>query len=349
VKKAIIALGITLVILGCGSPQTEMETDIEIPVSVEEVSTGSIEKFITTTGTVEAVKDYVVKSEAPGYYRLAVNPETSKPFALGDRVAKGRVIIYLDNPEQENTIRIKSQELNLDISKREYEKQKSLYDKGGVTLRELKNAERSYIDAKYNYENALIQLAKLQVKAPFDGVIVDIPYYTEGVKIQAGTDMVRVMDYSTLIMDVTIPGKLLGEVGVGQPVRVVNYTMPEKVLNGEITQVSPAIDPDTRTFKAVVMIDNPDLTLRPGMFVKADIIIDRRDDTIVVPKDIVLARRNRKTVFVVERGYARERTITTGLENPEEIEVVKGLKKGERLVVDGFETLRNNSKVKIVQ
>ena len=348
-KLKLAAAGILLLTAACTQPDTRLETSFEVPVSVEDVALKSIEEFAVTTGTVKATKDVFLKNESPGFYRLGVNPTSSRPFALGDFVSKDQAIIYLDNPEQENTIKIESHKLNLENTRREFEKQQSVYDKGGVTLRELKNAERTYIDAQYSYENALIQLAKMKVTAPFEGIIVDLPYYTQGVKLAVNSDMVHLMNYSTLNMEVNLPGKLLGRVEAGQAVRVMNYTLPDKTLDATIAQVSPAIDPETRTFKAKVDIDNPDWLLRPGMFVKAEIVTARADSAVVVPKDAILTRRNRKTVFIVERGFARERRITTGLENPEEMEVTEGLAVNERLVVEGFETLRDGSKVKIVR
>ena len=213
----------------------------------------------------------------------------------------------------------------------------------------MKDAEISYIDAQYNYDNALIQLAKMKITASFDGIIVDLPYYTEGIKVDAGSEMVQIMDYKKLNMEVQLPGRLLGRIKEDQPARVTNYTIPDKILYGKITQVSPALDPESRTFKAFIDIDNFDLLLRPGMFVKTEVIVASKDSTIVIPKDIIMTRRNSKIVFVVERGTAFERSITTGLENPDEVEITEGLKSNERLVVDGFETLRNRSKVKIIR
>ena len=348
-KRIFIPFALLIISMSCGNPDTQVDMDIASPVSVEEVTYKPIEEFITATGTVNATQDVKLKSETAGFYLLAVNPETSGPYALGDIVKKDSVIIYLDNPEQENTIKIESQKLNLDISQREHEKQKSLYEKGGVTLRELKDAEISYIDAQYNYDNALIQLAKMKITASFDGIIVDLPYYTEGIKVDAGSEMVQIMDYKKLNMEVHLPGRLLGRIKEDQPARVTNYTIPDKILNGKITQVSPALDPESRTFKAFIDIDNFDLLLRPGMFVKTEVIVASKDSTIVIPKDIIMTRRNSKIVFVVERGTAFERSITTGLENPDEVEITEGLKSDERLVVDGFETLRNRSKVKIIR
>jgi len=323
--------------------------DIASPVSVQEVTLKPIEEFVTTTGTVNATQDVTLKSETSGYYRLEMNPKTSKPFALGDLVKKGQIIIDIDNPEQLNNIKIDSQELNLDISKREFEKQQSLYDKGGVTLRELKNAEKSYIDAKYSYDNAQIQLTKMKITAPFDGIITALPYYTNGIKIDSGAEMVHIMNYRDLTMEVQLPGRYLGAIKENQPVRVSNYTIQNKTFPGKITQVSPALDPTSRTFMSYIHIDNPDMLLRPGMFVKADVIVASKDSTVVIPKDIIMARGTRKIVFVVERNTAMERPIKTGLENPGEVEVSEGLKPSDRLVINGFETLRDRSKVKIIQ
>ena len=348
-KRNLTALVFFILLVACGGTGTRVDSNVEVPVSVEDISLKPIEEFVVTTGTVNATQEALMKSESAGFYRLAVNPTTSRTYELGDFIKKGQVIIYLDNPERENEIKIESHRLNLENTKNDLEKQKSLYEKGGVTLTELKNAERQYVDAKYNYDNALIQLDKLKITAPFDGIIVDIPYYTRGVKMPTNSDMVHIMNYSKLNMEVNLPGKLLGEVRADQPVRVMNYTMLDKVLSGIITQVSPALDPDTRTFKAKVDIDNPDWLLRPGMFVKAEITTARKDSAIVISKDIILTRRNLKRVFVVSKGMAREKIITTGLENPDETEVTEGLEAGERLVVKGFETLRNGSNVKITR
>ncbi len=348
--KRLAGITLTLVLLaGCGGQELSMQTDIEVPVSVVEVENSSIEEYVTVTGTVDATKEYIVQSESDGFYRLMKNPKTGKLYGIGDYVKKGTVVIKIENPEEENSIRIESQELSLDIAKSEYEKQQSLYEKGGVTLREMREAEKSYIDAKYTYENAVMQLEKLTVTVPFDGIIVDLTTYTDGVKISSGSEMFQIMNYSTLGMEVSIPGKLINEVKPDMAVRVVNYTMPDTFLEGTIGQVSPALDSVTRTFKATVDIKNDDLVLRPGMFVKADIILKKSENTIVIPKDIVNTRRNREFVYIVERGFARERTIETGLENPDDIEILKGIETGERLVISGYETLRNGSRVKIVQ
>ena len=347
--KRMIFVLMAFVLFSCGDRDDSMETDVVVPVSVEEISLKPIQQFVSTTGTVQAIKEATLRTESTGYYRLLNNPITNAPFAMGDLVKKGQMIVHLDNPELESSIKIESQKLNLDISEREHEKQKSLYEKGGVTLRELKNAERAFIDARYAYDNAIIQLDKLKIIVPFKGILVDLTYYTPGTKVDANSEIAQIMDYSQLHTEINLPFKEMNRVTNGQKVSVTNYTQPEDTLWGAIEQVAPALDPVSRTFKATVLIDNPELIIRPGMFMKIDIVVAAKDQAIVIPKDVVISRRGEKTVYVVEKGAAIRRTISTGLENKEQIEVVDGLKENERLVVKGFETLRNRSKVKIVQ
>ena len=340
---------IGFLIWGCQSSDFDDELQISIPVSIEEVNKGPIEEFITTTATVYAIKNTILASEVEGTYRLSTNPRTNRKFGVGDKVNQNEIIIHIDNPEYENNIKIESAKLNLDISKSEYEKQQSLYDKGGVTIRELKNSEMTYMDADYTYKNSLIQLQKMKVKTPFSGVIVDLPYYTPGTKVTINQKMIELMDFSKLYAEVYFPSKDLNRIKIGQPLRVTHYSLSKDTLWGEVTQVAPTLNPDTRSFEAVILVDNEKHLLRPGMFVKVETIVDKKDSVIVIPKDIILSKRRGKTVFVVDKGAAFERVIRSGLENSEQVEVLEGLNEGDRLVTKGFETLRNRSKVKIVR
>jgi RND family efflux transporter MFP subunit len=333
----------------CKQPDLGVDTTIEVPVDVIEAGLSSIEEFINTTGTVYALKEAELNSEMAGEYTLQKNPATGKPYVLGDYVPEGAVIIKLEDEEYVNNLRLKSKAVDLEISKQEYEKQQSLYDKGGATLRELKNAEINYINSEYDVEMSHINLAKMTVRAPFSGVIADLPYYTPGTRVAANTLMVKLIDYGRLYLETKLPEKYYSHVEKGFKVYITSYTSPQDTLIGAITQISPSIDPDARTFKCFVNVDNTGKKILPGMFVKADLVINSADSTIVIPKDIIVSRNRNRTVFVVERGVAKERRITTGLESLDKVEVLSGLEPGESVVSKGFETLRNDSKVKVLR
>jgi RND family efflux transporter MFP subunit len=336
------------VMAACGNQGSQVNNDLAIPVSVADVVKKSIVQYINTTGTATAASQVTLYTEMAGSYYLNKNPRTGGLYKLGDIVEKGEVIVKLENPETQNSIAIDTKKLNLEISGLEYQKQKSLYEKGGVTLREMKTAEVSQATAATDYENAKIQLAKMQILAPFRGAIVDLPQVTNGTKVNTTTAVVTVMDYSKLLMEINLPEKIISTIHVGQEVFITNYTLPKDTLKAKINELSPVISTETRTFKGKLVIDNPELKLRPGMFVKADIEVARRDSAIVISKEVILAGNRGKTVYIVEKGAVRGRIITTGLENETSVEVLEGLKKNERIVTKGFETLRDNSKVKII-
>lgn len=349
-KKILLLVAIaTLVIPGCRNQDQNLNADVEIPVSVEDIKLKSIEEFINTTGTVFPKGDILLKSKITALYYIEKNPRTGRPWQLGDRIMAGEMIARLEDREYVNSLKLETNQLNLELSESELRKQESLYEKGGVTLRELKTAGINYENAKTTVENSKLQLEKTRIVSPIDGTIVDLSYYTQGTQVEAGSNIAKVMDYKVMYMDVQLPEKYISVIRAGQIAKLTNYTIPEDTITGKITQISPAIDANTRTFKGNITIDNPHLFLRPGMFVKADIITNHKDSVIVIPKSVILSRQRGKTVFIVDRGVAAERIIETGLENLTEVEVLRGLAINDRIVTRGFETLGNKSKVKIIK
>lgn len=347
--RLLLLLGMVAVIFSCNNQGQSEDTELAVPVSIENVKLQSINQYINTTGTAKAIDEATLSSEMGGAYHLMNNPQTGKPFKMGDRVRKGQEIIRLEDKEYENSVAIESAKLNLEISDDEYNKQKSLYEKGGVTLYELRNSEVSKTSAKYNYENAQLQLAKMKVVAPFSGIIVNLPYFTEGTQVASGTELVSLMSYDKMFMEINLPEKTISEISLGQKAIITNYTIAEDTLEGRISELSPVISTETRTFKGVLQIDNPDLKLRPGMFVKADIITAHKDSTIVIPKDIIMTGSRGKYVFIVGRNStAEDRWLTIGIQNQESVEVIEGLTRNDRLIIKGFETLRDRSKVKVI-
>ena len=338
-----------LAITGCRNKDQNLTADIEIPVSVEELKLKSIEEYVNTTGTAFPKGEIELKSKITASYYLEKNPRTVRLWHLGDRIRTGELIARLEDQEYVNSVKLETNELNLELTESELRKQESLYEKGGVTLKDLKTASINYANAKTTVENARLQLAKTKIVAPIDGVIVDLQYYTQSTQVETGSTIAKIMDYQTMYMDVQLPEKYISVLKPGQIVKLTNYTIPGDTITGRITQLSPAINPDTRTFKGNVSIDNSEYLLRPGMFIKADIVTNHKDSVIVIPKSIILSRQRGRTVFVIDRGVAAERIIETGLENITDVEVTRGLTKNERVVTSGFETLSNRSKVKIIK
>lgn len=334
---------------GCNQGETRDDRDVAVPVSVSEAGYESISEFVQTTGTVNAVRSADLNTEVKGDYYLQTNPATGNPYALGDQIQKGQTLIKLENREYELNIQLESVKLEQKLSKQEYDKQKALYEKGGVTLRELTNAEKAFINAQSALEEARLNMNKLSVVAPITGIITQLPHHTQGTQISANTTVAKIMDYRELIMEVSLPEKTLAAIQPGQSVKVDHYSLESETLEGRVTEISPAVDPTTRMFDAKLRVQNPNKTLRPGMFVKANVLVEYKDNVITLPREVVLDKNDRKVVYVVQQERARERTVVTGIESDQRIEIIEGIEKDERVVTDGYETLRDRSKVRILR
>ena len=353
-KKSVghIALGALILFFfaTCNNQPQSGANDIETPVSVRELKADkSINRLITNSGTAMPMSSVDLNSEMSGLYKLQTNPRTGRPFRLGETVRKDEVIIRLEDSEYENNIQIESRKLQLEIAEQEQVKQQELQTLGGATGGHVKNAEISASNARYALANANINLGKMNVKAPFDGVITNLPHYTTDVKVANNQPMVSIMNYANLFLEVNFAESNMPYIQVNQPVNVTQPTLPYDTLRGVISEISPAISAETRTFKCKILIQNSELKLRPGMFVKADVVIDRSENVIIIPKNIVQTNRNRKFVYVVERNVAVIRNLTTGIEDDDNVEILDGLAENDQLIIRGYETLRANSRVKVLR
>ena len=252
----IIAVSIAL-FAGCRNQEQNLNADIESPVTVENIKLKSIEEFINTTGTAFPKGEITLKSKITASYYLEKNPDAGRAWQLGDKIKAGALIARLEDKEYVNSLKMATNQLNLELTETELKKQESLYEKGGVTLKDLKTAGINYENAKTTVESSKLQLDKTYIIAPIDGVIVDLPYYTQSTQVETGSTIAKIMDYHVMYMDVQLPEKYISVIKPGQVVKLTNYTIPGDTIIGNITQLSPAINADTRTFKGNISINNP--------------------------------------------------------------------------------------------
>ena len=127
-KIGILPLLVLAILSSCSPEDSSIKSEIKIPVSVVSIKPQSISRFIETTGTVYSSKEGLIKSELRGMYKLQRNPATGKPFALGDAVKAGQVVIRIQDREFENNLQLDGKKLNLELAENNLKKQESLYD-----------------------------------------------------------------------------------------------------------------------------------------------------------------------------------------------------------------------------
>lgn len=173
-------------------------------------------------------------------------------------------------------------------------------------------------------------LRPFEVRAPFDGVIVSYDI-TPGQTVAAGTSLFTVADLSTVWADLRIYQKNLGQILKGQRVRIVGgHSLP--TFNGVIDYVAPTVDEHTRTGLARIVVDNPEGTWKPGMFIQGRVAIEEHSVPIMVPRSAVLTVENSSAVFVQTAEGFEPRPIVIGHSDSEFLQVVRGLEAGETYV-----------------
>jgi HlyD family secretion protein len=212
---------------------------------------------------------------------------------------------------------------------------------------QLESAKGQLTSAKGRYEGAAAQLAYSEVRSPIDGVVTDRPTYP-GEMPPPGTPLLTVMDTSSVIAKAHIPQDQAVQLKPGDAATI---KMPGDVeVEGKITLVSPALDPNSTTVEVWVEVQNSDGRLRPGATVALEMLARAVNDAVVVPAPAVLKTpEGATTVMIVKDGQAQQVEVETGIHDLGRVQITKGLSGGETVIVRGSYGLPDKTKVKVAE
>tara|TARA_B100000925_G_scaffold283539_1_gene257542 strand:- start:480 stop:941 length:462 start_codon:yes stop_codon:yes gene_type:complete len=123
---------------------------------------------------------------------------------------------------------------------------------------------------------------------------------------------------------------------------------PNEKYFGVITSIDQRVDVNSRTIKSYALIDNTKNLLRPGLLINVDIILDERQDAVIVPEESILTAKDYSYVFLVEEDIAKLKKVETGITNEGKTEILKGIEVGDKIVTLGHEKLKDGSKIKFI-
>jgi RND family efflux transporter MFP subunit len=194
-------------------------------------------------------------------------------------------------------------------------------------------------------------LMYLRITAPFAGTITK-RRVDPGAMIQAGTasssqamPVVQLSHVDHLRLVLPVPESVVPRVRADTPVEVRVESL-KRVFQGRISRFTGKLDSATRTMETEVDLPNPDAVIKPGMFGYATFVLERRQDVLTIPVQALASRSLPMTVLAVGQDQRlEERRVETGLETPDRIEVVSGLREGEMVVVGARSNLRPGLKV----
>lgn len=318
-----------------------------------DVRHGTVVDKALAVGQIEPEIEISVKSQTSGVVQRKFAEE-------GDFVRAGQPLIEIrPNPTPlelaEARRQVQLRELDLENSRRELERQRTLLGQGLTSEREFQNAQQQHAQLDVQHQMAVERLSLLEegrlapgqggvqtvVRSPIDGFVLEelveigdpvVPLST----YQEGTPLLRMAEMSRLVFRGTVDEIDVGRLREGMPVELEVGALPDATVTGRLTRISlkARTEDNATVFPVEIRLDDPDgVVLRAGYSANASIVIARRDSVLVIPERTVTFAGDSTTVTVLRPDGTEEvRRIRLGLSDAITVEVREGLAVGEKVL-----------------
>lgn len=336
-------LGFAVLLQACGNGEAkipeEEPTVPAIPVEVALVREGPVTAFYSTTASLEA------ESEARVVPRLG-GTIVELFVEEGDRVKAGQPLARIDADRYQLTLA--QAEANLQRLEQDFRRSQEMHSRSLISAEAYERAKFEYEAQRAQFQLAKLELAHTTIVSPIDGVVSQ-RLVKVGNTVNTAEAAFVVTGMDTLLATLHVPERELSRLAAGQSAFLSVDALAGRRFEGHIQRISPVVDPTTGTFRATVEVSSADGVLKPGMFGRVNIVYDTRENALLVPVEAVLAEDDRTTLFVVVDGQALRRDVEVGYRNNGTIEIRSGVEAGDAVVVTGQTSLRNETKVTVVE
>ncbi|WP_420102317.1 efflux RND transporter periplasmic adaptor subunit [Bosea sp. (in: a-proteobacteria)] len=308
-----------------------------VPVEVAAVEVMTVNEEVEALGTLAADESIVIAPEIAGRV-------VALGFREGERVKAGQELVKLDTAILD--AELKQAMADLGLARDTNDRLKGLVSRGSGTQVALDESAARLASSEARVQLAKAKLAQSTLVAPFNGV-VGLRSVGIGDYVSVGKQLITLTNIDPIKIDFRVPEIYLSRVKVGQPVQVRVDAAPDKPFAGKIFAIDPVVDVNGRAIRLRATVPNPDLALKPGLFARLSIIVDQRENAIVVPEMAVVPDGIGKMIYVAENGKARRVPVELGKRLPGKVEVVGGLKPGMQIVTAGQMRLRDGAAIAI--
>ncbi len=336
------AAALALLVSGCqqgkqGSSEGDEETP---PVPVETSLPVRADIFAVYTGTapIEAFAEADVIAKVEGEVREVLVEE-------GDEVSKGQTMARLDGDRLR--LELDGSRARLAKLQRDFKRNRELQAKGLLSEGDFEKIQYELEALQAANDLAALELSYTNIRAPLDGVVSQ-RFIKRGNAARIGDRLFRVTSLDPLVAYMFVPEREYRRIAAGQPAVIQIDALPGERVIANVTRISPVIDADTGTFKITVEIENKERRIKPGMFARINIVHDRRENALQVPRIAIVGDGDDSAVFVIENGLAVRQPVTTGYSQDGMVEIVSGLADGEPVVTVGQGGLKDGSKVTVI-
>jgi len=330
---------------GGGAPEeAAVDSTIVPPVTVATSGLAVVDSFRleegpTFSGTLVAERSAQLRPQVGGTV-LAVR------VRAGDRVGAGQALAVIDTlvlADQARSARlgVTSAELGASTAERNLARSNELFRAGAIAERDLEMARNQAAqatamleDARARLASATKQLSNATVRAPFAGVVSEVPVSVGDVVQPGGDPVAVVVDLGSLELEAAVPASNLADLKVGSPVEFTVAAHPGRVFEGRVARVNPAVDATTGQLQLYVRVPNADRTLAAGLFAEGRVAV-RSARGLAVPVAALDARSTTPSVKRVRGGLVQVVPVTLGLRDglAERVEITSGLAAGDTVLV----------------
>jgi membrane fusion protein (multidrug efflux system) len=314
-------------------------------VTAFEVHMESWESLLTSVGSLEAVQGVMVTAELTGkVVNIAFEP--------GAKVRAGDLLLQQDISSE--AAQLRAAEAEVALAKITLERTRKLLTGKTVSQSQYDNADAQYKQAAAQVDNIRAAISKKTIRAPFAGRL-GIRLVNLGQILNEGEAIVSLQSLDPIFVNFFLPQQQLEQIQPGFTVRVTTDALPDKIIEGKITAINPAVDAATRNIQVQATVVNPRERLRPGMFVNVAVVLPAQDKVLAIPATAVLYATYSDSVFVVEEKKSeknsqpgkivRQQFVRLGEKRGDFIAVSSGLKENETIVSTGVFKLRNGQAV----
>lgn len=339
----VAALGLAMIIIlpklessdnkAAGNPSAR---NAAINVRAHIVQPEILHNKISSSGTVIANEEVELKSETSGKI-------TKIAFREGSPVNKGALLVKINDAELQAQLTSANYRLEL-LNDKEF-RAKKLLEKQAISNEEYDVALNELNTQKANIEFIQAQIAKTEIRAPFNGVI-GLKNVSEGSFINTTTVIAKLQNLNPVKIDFAIPEKYSGMIKTGDEISFKVEGM-EQTFIGKIYAIEPKIDPVTRTLQLRALSSNPGNKILPGSFADVSVILQDIKDAFMIPSNALIPELKGQKVYLYKNGNAVPVQVETGIRTDERIQVTSGITAGDTLITSGILQIRPNSTVSI--
>ena len=336
---------------GCGAEKKDQEAKstkgksgapVAKPVLVEigELRLGMIEELLERSSPLEAEAQVQVLARTQ-------NPAIELLVEEGDKVGKGDVLLRLENDRQQTDY--DQAQSQLDEAQIEFDRQESLYKQQLISESEYRNANFAFNRAQLALDTARRQLEYTEVRAPIKGTITTRTVKV-GDQVNLGTPIFEIIDLESTVAIIHVPEQYLPKLKPQMEARLISSTYEGKTFAGYVKRISPVVEARAGTIKVVVGVKDLG-PLRPGMWVDVELVLDSKQDALLIPKRAIAYDNDQTFAFKVfsdTNGVMRASRHLVVPRNADKLNVepIDGFDAGEKVILAGHSGLKENSPIR---